>query len=65
LIGVVLAVDGVGDTNTWGSDQSKTAGCAVRVPSDRAMADPTIREVRGSVTCHALWDAKRRTATTT
>lgn len=60
----VMVRDRSGNTDTWGSDQSKTAGCTVHVTADQAMADPTIREVRGRVTCHGLWDAKRRTATT-
>jgi hypothetical protein len=41
-----------------------TAGCAIRITADATMKDPTIREVRGSVTCHGLYDDNRRTRTT-
>jgi hypothetical protein len=60
----VMVRDLRGDTDTWDSEHSKAAGCAIHVTADTAMQDPTIREIRGSVTCHALYDDNRHTVTT-
>jgi hypothetical protein len=59
----VMVRDAQGNTDTWGTDQSKAAGCAIRITADTAMQDPTIREIRGSVTCHELYDDIRHTTT--
>jgi hypothetical protein len=53
-----------GRTDTWQLEHSKAAACAIRVTADTAMKDPTIHRIRGSVTCHALYDENRRTANT-
>jgi hypothetical protein len=54
-----------GDVSTWDSEHSAAAGCAIRITADTAMRDPAIREIRGSLTCHALRDDRRHTTTTT
>ena len=60
----VMVRDLEGNTDTWEMEHSKTAVCAIRITADTAMQDPTIREIRGSVTCQALYDENRHTATT-
>lgn len=60
----IMVRDFRGDTDTWDSDGTKAAGCAIRITGDRAMPDPTIREIRGSVSCHSLYDDSRHTAAT-
>jgi hypothetical protein len=41
-------------TDTWTLPDSAMAACAAHVISDAAMKDVTIREVKGSITCHRL-----------
>jgi len=60
----VMVSDFRGDTNTCDSEHSKAAGCAIRITADMAVQDPAIREILGSVTCHALWDDRGHTTTT-
>lgn len=60
----IMVRDRTGDTGTWEMENSKAAACTIRIAADTAMKDPTIREIRGSVACHALYDATRHTATT-
>jgi hypothetical protein len=60
----VMVRDFRGITNTWDTEHSKAAGCSVRITTDTAMRDPTIREIHGSITCHSLYDARRHTITT-
>lgn len=49
-----------------GADRpGEAAGCSVRITTDAATQDPAIREIRGSIACHALYDARQHTITTT
>jgi hypothetical protein len=60
----IMVRDVKGNTDTWDSDHSKAAGCAIHITADAPMKDPAIREIQGTVSCHALYDANRHTATT-
>jgi hypothetical protein len=53
-----------GDTDTWQMEHSQAAACTIRVTSDTATKDPTVRELQGTVACRALYDANRHTVTT-
>ncbi len=63
----VMVRDRRGGTDTWDTEYSKWAGCAIRITADTPMKDPAIREIReirGNVTCHALYDDNRHIAAT-
>jgi len=51
-----------GVTDEW-SMNSNAAACTVRVTSDGATRDPTIREIKGSIGCRGLYDSSRLTNT--
>jgi hypothetical protein len=48
-------------TNTWTTEDSRLAACAVEVTADVAARDATIREIRGSFACHAMHDRSQHT----
>jgi len=51
-----------GVTDEW-SMNSSAAACTVRVTSDVATRNPTIREIKGSIGCRGLYDSSRLTNT--
>ena len=53
------------EQNIWSLGRSKVATCAVAVTADVAMKDPTIRRLRGGITCGGLYDDRRLTSTAT
>lgn len=53
-----------GSTDKWSTDQSSSAACTVRVTADRATKDRTIRRITGTLACHRLYDAARRSRST-
>jgi hypothetical protein len=50
-----------GYTNTWNLEESSAGVCAIGITADGATSDATIREVRGSITCHRLYDWNQHT----
>jgi hypothetical protein len=48
-------------TNSWTTEDSRLTACAVEVSADIATHDATIRQIRGSFTCHAMHDSSQHT----
>jgi hypothetical protein len=49
------------ETNTWTLEGSSLGVCVIGITADTAASDATIREIRGSITCHGLYDRNRHT----
>jgi hypothetical protein len=48
-------------TNTWTLEGSVLGVCVIGITADAATSDGTIREIRGRITCHGLYDRTQHT----
>jgi hypothetical protein len=49
--------------NGWSTDRSNVAACLIEVTADAVTKDPVVRQLKGRITCHGLYDNNWLTST--